>query len=93
MGTTAAAVTCREFETPEFVQEIEQAKKASQDGPVFLMEGGHKTHVLLSLDEYRKVSDKGLSIVDMLWDPAAAALDDIELPKREIQEFKNLDWD
>jgi len=76
----------------EFDHQVEDAMKLSQEGPVFVTEDGYKTHVLLSIEEYRKISDKGLNLGDMLSNAAAAEID-FELPKREIQEFRSLDAD
>jgi len=91
MGADAALKT-REFEASQFGPEIDEARRAAEAGPVFITEDGRKTAVLLSLEEYKRVSGKGLTIGDLLGDAAAAEIE-FELPKREIQEFRNLDWD
>lgn len=50
----------------EFNQDSGRAKKAALTGPVFITDRGRPAHVLLSIDEYRKLSGKGMNIVDAL---------------------------
>jgi hypothetical protein len=80
------------FTSEAFDHQVDDAMKLAQEGPVFITEDGYKTHVLLSIEEYRKISDKGLNIGDMLSNTAAAEID-FELPPREMQAFSSLDAD
>ena len=50
----------------EFNQDTGRAKKAAQDGPVFITDRGKPAHVLLSIEEYRRLSGSGFSIVELL---------------------------
>ena len=59
----------------EFNQAASRAKNAAQKGPVFITDRGRTTHVLLSVEEYTKISGSCRSIGDMLSDPAAAEID------------------
>ncbi len=44
------------FSSREFNQDTGRAKKASAEGPVFITDRGEPAHVLLSIDEYRRLS-------------------------------------
>jgi prevent-host-death family protein len=59
----------------EFNQDTSRAKKAARKGPVFITDRGRPAHVLLSNSEYRKITDKQESILDLLAMPEA---DEIE---------------
>ncbi len=59
----------------EFNQDTGGAKRAARKGPVFITDRGRPAHVLLSIDEYQKITNKRKSIVDMLAMPEAAALE------------------
>ena len=67
----------------EFNQDTSRAKKASSKGPVFITDRGKAAHVLLSMEEYQRLSGGGRSIVEALSMPG---LTDIEFdpPKLEI---------
>jgi prevent-host-death family protein len=55
----------------EFNQDASKAKKAAERGPVFITDRGRPAHVLLTIDQYRKITAKGESIVDLLAMPGA----------------------
>jgi prevent-host-death family protein len=59
----------------EFNQDVSRAKKAAGKGPVFITDRGRPAHVLLSIEEYRKITGKHESIVDLLAAPKAAEID------------------
>ena len=50
----------------EFNQNTGAAKKAAEKDPVFITDRGRATHVLLSIEEYQQVANKGKSILDLL---------------------------
>lgn len=50
----------------EFNQDASRAKKAAKRGPVFITDRGRPAHVLLTIEEYQKITDKRESIVDLL---------------------------
>jgi PHD/YefM family antitoxin component YafN of YafNO toxin-antitoxin module len=50
----------------EFNQNTSAAKKASEAGPVFITDRGHAAHVLLSIEEYQNIVNKGKSILELL---------------------------
>lgn len=57
----------------EFNQDVTQAKRAARFEPVFVTDRGRPTHVLLSMDAYRRLSGPSETIVDMLAMPAGPA--------------------
>jgi PHD/YefM family antitoxin component YafN of YafNO toxin-antitoxin module len=59
----------------EFNQDVSKAKRAAVNGPVFITDRGHPAHVLLTIEEYQKVTDKGQSIVELLAMPDIADID------------------
>jgi prevent-host-death family protein len=65
----------------EFQQNASQAQKAAQKGPVFITSRGRPVHVLLSIEEYRRIAGKGQKIADLLAMPGVEDIE-IEIPKR-----------
>ena len=59
----------------EFNQDVSKAKRDALSGPVFITDRGHTAHVLLSVEEYQKITDKKESIVDLLAMPEAAEVE------------------
>lgn len=56
----------------EFNQDASRAKKAAQDGPVFITDRGRLAHVLLTVEDYHRLTGSATSIVDMLAMPKGA---------------------
>ncbi|MCF5707793.1 type II toxin-antitoxin system prevent-host-death family antitoxin [Pseudomonas syringae] len=50
----------------EFNQDTSGAKKAANEGPVFITDRGRPAHVLLSIDDYLKLTGSAVSIADLL---------------------------
>ncbi len=61
----------------ELNQDLGRAKRAAQAGPVIVTDRGRPAHVLLSFDEYKRLSGKMRTLGDML---AAPGADDVDLP-------------
>ena len=61
----------------DFNQDTSGAKKASRQGPVIITDRGKPAHVLLSMEEYEKLTCSGTSLVEMLAMP--------ELPDFDLQ--------
>jgi prevent-host-death family protein len=55
-----------------FNQDASGAKRAAQEGPVFITDRGKPAHVLLSIEAYRRLAGLQESIIDLLADPEAA---------------------
>lgn len=62
-----ATMTSREFN-----QDAGRAKRAAAEGPVFITDRGRPAHVLLSIEEYRRLTGAGARIADLLHAPDAA---------------------
>lgn len=63
---TITTLTSREFN-----QDTSNAKKAAQRGPVFITDRGRPAHVLLTINEYLKLTGAHMSIADALAQPDA----------------------
>ena len=50
----------------EFNQDTSGAKKAARKGPVFITDRGQPAHVLLTIDEYRRLTGGKKKITDLL---------------------------
>jgi prevent-host-death family protein len=64
----------------EFNQDTSRAKKAARNGPVFVTDRGRPSHVLLTIEEYRRLAGTGQNLVDLLAMPDAEAVE-FEPPK------------
>jgi prevent-host-death family protein len=67
----------------EFNQDASKAKRAANQGPVFITDRGRPAHVLLTIAEYQRLAGRAVTIADLLALPGAEG---IELPvaKRTI---------
>ena len=63
----------------QFNQDASKAKKAAKTGPVFITDRGRPAHVLLSYDEYKKISGNRTKIADLLAMPGIAEIE-VEIP-------------
>lgn len=68
MGITS--ITSREFN-----RDVSKAKRDASTGPVFILDRGRTAHVLLTIEDYLKITKKEKSIVELLAMPEAAAID------------------
>jgi len=50
----------------EFNQKTSEAKKAAEKGPAFITDRGRTAHVLITFEEYERLSGKSGSILDRL---------------------------
>lgn len=66
----------------EFNQDTGSAKKAALHGPVFITDRGKPAHVLLSIEDYRRLTGGQRSIADALAMDGAA---DIEFEPPRMQ--------
>jgi prevent-host-death family protein len=56
----------------EFNQGASEAKRAANNGPVFITDRGRPAHVLMSFEEYRRLSKQRRNIADALSMPGIA---------------------
>ena len=68
-------MTVTTLSSREFNQDTSRAKKAAQEGPVFITDRGRPAHVLLTIEAYQKLTGEKASIVDLL---AMPGVEDIE---------------
>ena len=59
----------------EFNQDVSKAKRAALKGPVFINDRGRRAHVLLSFDDYQRITDKKESIVQLLAMPTGGEIE------------------
>ena len=59
----------------EFNQDTSGAKKATRQGPVFITDRGKPAHVLLSIEDYQKLTGINADIVELLVMPEAADIE------------------
>ncbi len=65
----------------EFNQDAGRAKRAAEDGPVFITDRGRPSHVLLSIEDYKRLTGTTENIADLLAMPGIEDIE-IELPPR-----------
>ncbi len=63
----------------EFNQDASRAKKAANDGPVFITDCGKPAHVLLSIEEYQRLTGGHQKIADLLMMPGIEGVE-LEIP-------------
>ncbi|MHD0644267.1 type II toxin-antitoxin system prevent-host-death family antitoxin [Pseudomonas aeruginosa] len=68
----------------EFNHDTSGAKKAALSGPVFITDRGKPAHVLLSIEEYIRLTSTQPSIIDILAMPAHEDIE-FEVPRAVIQ--------
>ena len=61
----------------EFNQDTSGAKKAAENGPVYITHRGRPAHVLLTFDDYERLVGAN-RLIDVLAEPPG--VEDIELP-------------
>lgn len=83
----------RRISSREFNQDTAGAKRAAALGPVFITDRGEPSHVLLSIDEYRRLAGGGQkNIAELLWMPGAEDIE-LEIPRREEWAMRPVDLD
>jgi prevent-host-death family protein len=73
-------MTITTLSSREFNQDTARAKKAAAAGPVFITDRGKPAHVLLSIEEYQRLTGGQGSIIDMLGLPPGIEDVDLEIP-------------
>ncbi len=75
----------------EFNQETSRAKRAALEGPVFITDRGVPAHVLLSIDEYRRLTAGSMSLKAAVQMPSS---EDIEFdPPRLSSLARSVDFE
>ena len=68
-------MTVMTFSSREFNRDVTRAKKAARAGPVFVTDRGRPAHVLLTIEEYRRLTGDQPSLVELLAMPEAADIE------------------
>lgn len=69
-------MTITTLSSRQFNQDAGKAKRAAEAGPVFITDRGRPAHVLLTFDEYKKITGVRTKIADLL---AMPGVEDLEL--------------
>jgi prevent-host-death family protein len=75
----------------EFNQDTSGAKKKAQRGPVFITDRGRPAHVLLTIEDYRRLTGEGKSLAEALAQRGGPDFE-FEPPRLEIV-LKQVDFD
>jgi prevent-host-death family protein len=59
----------------DFNQDTSRAKRAAKRGPVFITDRGRPSHVLLTVQEYERITGGQKSVADLLAMPGAAEVE------------------
>ncbi|MEZ5453878.1 MAG: type II toxin-antitoxin system Phd/YefM family antitoxin [Thiothrix sp.] len=76
----------------EFNQDASKAKKAAQQGPVFITDRGKPAHVLLSIEEYLRLTSQQQSMSELLAMPEANEIE-FEAPRLSGTLYKPAEFD
>ena len=72
----------RTMSSREFNQSTGTAKVAALTGPVFVTDRGSPSHVLLSYDHYRRLTNGTRTLADMMGGTPSAGDAELEIPER-----------
>ncbi len=83
-------MTITTISSREFNQGASEAKRATRSGPVFITDRGKPAHVLMSFEDYQRLTKQRRNIADAL---AMSGMADIEFePPRAIIEARPADF-
>lgn len=77
-------MTITTLSSRQFNQDASKAKKAAMEGPVFITDRGRPAHVLLTFEEYRKLTGGRTKIADLL---AMPGIEDVELDIPQLRDL------
>ena len=72
-------MTITTLSSRQFNQDASKAKRAAKAGPVIITDRGRPAHVLLTFDEYKRITGGRTKIADLLAMPGIEDLD-LEIP-------------
>lgn len=73
-------MTITTLSSREFNQGASEAKRAANNGPVFITDRGRPAHVLMSIEHYQRLTGSRQKIADLLAMPGIEELD-LEIPR------------
>ena len=68
-------MTITTFSSREFNQRASEAKRAASNGPVFITDRGQPAHVLMTFEDYQRLTKQRRNIADALATPGIADLE------------------
>ncbi len=68
-------MTITTLSSRELNQDVTRAKKATKGGPVFITDRGKPAHVLLSFEDYQRLTNQRRNIADALAMPGVADIE------------------
>ena len=68
-------MTVTTLSSREFNQDTSRAKKAAQNGPVFITDRGRPAHVLLTIEEYQRLTGGQMTLIEALAQPDVEDVD------------------
>jgi prevent-host-death family protein len=69
----------------EFNQDSGRAKRAAKSGPVFITDRGRPAHVLLTIEDYQRLTAESRDIIESLGLPPGVEDVELEIPSmREL---------
>jgi len=68
-------MTVKTVSSREFNQDVSGAKRAANDGPVFITDRGRLAHVLMSIEEYQRLTGGSATIGELLALPGSEDID------------------
>lgn len=72
----------------ELNHDVSSAKKAAKSGPVIITDRGKPSHVLMTYDEFERLSGRHRSLIEALAMPGLSAIDfeprRVEIRPREV---------
>ncbi|MDN5870989.1 MAG: type II toxin-antitoxin system Phd/YefM family antitoxin [Nitrococcus sp.] len=68
-------MTITTLSSRDFNRDASRAKKAATNGPVFITDRGRPSHVLLTIEEYQRITGSQASIVELLAMPGVADIE------------------
>ncbi|WP_341646892.1 type II toxin-antitoxin system Phd/YefM family antitoxin [Thauera sp. SDU_THAU2] len=77
-------MTITTLSSRELNQDVTRAKKAARSGPVFITDRGKPAHVLLSFEDYQRLTRQRRSIADALAMPDVADIE-FEPPRVTVE--------
>ncbi|AYH41792.1 type II toxin-antitoxin system Phd/YefM family antitoxin [Azoarcus sp. DN11] len=75
-------MTITTLSSREFNQDVSRAKRAAEQGPVFIADRGKPAHVLLTFEEYQRLTKQRRNIADAL---AMPGVEDIEFEPPRVR--------
>ncbi|RZL01699.1 MAG: type II toxin-antitoxin system Phd/YefM family antitoxin [Rubrivivax sp.] len=84
-------MTITTLSSREFNQDASGAKKAAQNGPVIITDRGRPAHVLLTIEQYQRLTGQQKNIIDLLAMPGQDGVE-FDAPRSKGPLYKPVDF-